>query len=121
RKIDKDRQEMATYAAGLLKSRRELERKLTALKLKKSTLAAQIAVARGKSTPLDHKGAFETFERVESRMDEDVIQAEVAEETGRSQDEKAPGLERDLARAKADADLAALKDKMGLPPRGQGR
>src|SRR6476646_10842795 len=45
-KIERDKHEAASYAIQLNKSRKEFETKLTVLKLRKGTLATQIAAAR---------------------------------------------------------------------------
>ncbi len=78
-KIKRDRDEAASYAIQLNKSRKEFETKLQILRLRKGTLATQLAAARSASgDAFGHDGeVWEKFERAEQRIDDDAIQTEV--------------------------------------------
>ena len=78
-KIERDKHEAASYAIQLNKSRKEFETKLQMLKLRKGTLATQIAVAR--SAGGDAFGyttdVWDKFQRAEERIDAEAIETEV--------------------------------------------
>lgn len=78
-KIRNDRDEAAGYAIQLNKSRKTAEAKLRILKLKKSSMAAQLAAARsGNTNPFGQDDeVWERFARAEEMIDEDAISAEV--------------------------------------------
>jgi phage shock protein A len=78
-KITRDRDEAASYAIQLNKSRKEFETKLQILKLRKGTLATQLAAARSASgDAFGNDGeVWEKFERAEQRIDEEAIATEV--------------------------------------------
>jgi phage shock protein A len=78
-KITKDRDEAASYAIQLNKSRKEFETKLQILKMRKGTLATQLAAARsGTSNAFGHDDeVWERFERAEQRIDAEAIETEV--------------------------------------------
>jgi phage shock protein A len=78
-KLRHDRNEAAGYAAELNRSRKQVETKLQLLKLKKGTMATQIAAARsgtGNAFGFSNK-AFERMERAEEKIENDAIAAEV--------------------------------------------
>jgi len=113
-----DRDEAAGYAIELNRSRKQVEARLKVLKLKKGTMASQIAAARsgGKSLGVDGE-LFEKLERAEEAIDEEAIRAEVDAELSGDDDREldaalaalpAPAEETD----RADDPLAALKAKM---------
>jgi phage shock protein A len=78
-KIKRDRDEAAGHAAALNKSRKAFDTKLQILKLKKGTLATQLAAARSASgNAFGHDDeVWEKFERAEARIDEEAIETEV--------------------------------------------
>jgi phage shock protein A len=78
-KIKRDRDEAAGYAVQLNKSRKEFETKLQILKLKKGTLATQLAAARsaGGDAFGNDSSVWDKFKNAEDRIDEEVIASEV--------------------------------------------
>ena len=78
-KITRDRDEAASYAIELNRSRKQFDTKLKMLKLKKGTLATQLAVARSGSTnAFGHdEEVWERFERAEDKIESEAIEAEV--------------------------------------------
>ena len=112
-KVNRDRQEMAHYAGGLLKARRDFQRKLAGLQLKKGTLAAQLAVARsGGEDPLRGGKAFEELARLEDKMEDQAALAELDELILKEQGVDELRLKEQMKRAAVEDDLKALKDKM---------
>jgi phage shock protein A len=117
-KIERDKHEAASYAIQLNKSRKEFETKLTMLKLRKGTLATQIAAARsaGGDAFGNDSSVWDKFQRAEDRIDQEAIETEV-DAAMRGEDADAQLFDAKLAAlpaAAADADdaLAKLKDKM---------
>jgi phage shock protein A len=78
-KITRDRDEAAGYAVQLNKSRKAFETKLQILKLKKGTLATQLAAARspGGDAFGNDSTVWDKFERAESRIEEEAVAVEV--------------------------------------------
>ena len=79
-KIKRDRDEAAGYAVQLNRSRKEFETKLQILKLKKGTLATQLAAARappGGDAFGNDSSVWDKFKAAEERIDDDVIATEV--------------------------------------------
>ena len=78
-KITKDRDEAASYAIQLNKSRKTFETKLAMLKMRKGTLATQIAAARSAGgDAFGNSGeVWDKFKRAEDRIDSEVIETEV--------------------------------------------
>ncbi len=78
-KITKDRDEVASYAIQLNKSRKAFETKLAMLKMRKGTLATQIAAARSAGgDAFGNSGeVWDKFKRAEDRIDSEVIETEV--------------------------------------------
>ena len=76
-KIRKDRDEAASYAIELNRSRKKLESRLQVLKLKKGTLATQIAAARGSSSFSEMDSLVDKLNHTEAALEEQFIQAEV--------------------------------------------
>jgi phage shock protein A len=113
-KVNRDRQEMAHYASGLLKARREFQRKLGGLQLKKGTLAAQLAVARsgGENDPLRAGKAFEELQRLEDKLEDQAAFDELDELVLKEQGVDEVRLKEQMKRAAVEDDLKALKDKM---------
>jgi len=79
-KMRADRDEAASYAIQLNQSRKKVETQLQILKLKKGTLATQLAAARsGTGNPFGHSNeVFEKMDRAEERIESDAIEAEVS-------------------------------------------
>jgi len=78
-KIERDKHEAASYAISLNKSRKEFETKLQILKLRKGTLATQIAAARsaGGDAFGNDSSVWDKFKAAEDRIDAEVIETEV--------------------------------------------
>src|ERR1041384_8299291 len=118
-KITNDKHEAASYAIQLNKSRKEFEIKLQVLKLRKGTLATQLAAARsgGGDAFGNDPSVWERFKIAEDRIDSEAIQSEV-DAAMRGEDALAAG-EIDAKIAKLapggvpapDDELAKLKDK----------
>jgi phage shock protein A len=78
-RMKRDRGEAAGFAAELNRSRKQVETRLQMLRLKKGTMATQIAAARsgtGSAFGFDDK-AMERMDRAEQRIESDAIAAEV--------------------------------------------
>jgi phage shock protein A len=121
-KIERDKHEAASYAIQLNKSRKEFETKLTMLKLRKGTLATQLAAARsaGGDAFGNDTSVWDKFARAEERIDQEAIETEV-DAAMRGEDADAAMFDAKLAAAAAntpgllasgDDPLAALKEKM---------
>jgi phage shock protein A len=78
-KIKKDRDEAASYAIQLNKSRKQFETKLQILKMRKGTMATQIAAARsaGGDAFGNDGEVWDKFKRAEERIDAEAIETEV--------------------------------------------
>lgn len=126
-KIKRDRDEAAGYAIELNKSRKQVETRLQILKLKKGTMATQIAAARsGKGVVFgEAEKLFEQLDQAGERIDDDAIMAEV--QAAMDGDEANPELEAKLLAAQAedtggsdtDDALAALKAQMATAKQGK--
>ena len=106
-KIERDKHEAASYAIQLNKSRKEFETKLQMLKMRKGTLATQLAVARspGGDAFGHDTSVWDRFKEAEDRIDAEAIATEV--------DAAMRG--EDAAEANAfDAKLAAVAGPAGL-------
>lgn len=117
-KIEHDKHEAASYAIQLNKSRKEFETKLQMLKLRKGTLATQIAAARsaGGDAFGNDSSVWDKFQRAEERIDQEAIETEV-DAAMRGEEADAQLFDAKLAAlpaAAADSDdaLAKLKEKM---------
>jgi|JI6StandDraft_1071083.scaffolds.fasta_scaffold195288_2 phage shock protein A len=117
-KVRRDRNEAAGYAVQLNKSRKEFEVKLQILKLKKGTLATQIASARSAGgDPFGHDGSvWDKFAAAESRIEDDAIATEV-DSAMRGEQEASLALEASIAALPAGASagddaLAGIKAKV---------
>ncbi len=118
-RIKRDRDEAAGYAVQLNRSRKQVEARLKMLKLKKGTMATQIAAARsGTGNPFGHSDdAFERFARAEEGIEDESIAAEVQAALDGEDELGAMELESKILAAgndagDADAALAALKAKV---------
>ncbi len=117
-KIERDKHEAASYAIQLNKSRKEFETKLQMLKLRKGTLATQIAAARsaGGDAFGNDSSVWDKFQRAEERIDQEAIETEV-DAAMRGEDADAMMIDAKLAALPAAPDgpedaLAKLKAKM---------
>jgi len=122
----RDRNEASTYAIQLNSSRKLVETRLRILKLKKGTMAQQIAAARaGGQVFGDDGGVWDRMKKAEERIEEHVIAAEVDELLGMEEStssEALAALESQTHQLGADSALAELKakmdsDKKKLPPK----
>lgn len=120
-KIERDRAEAAGYAAQLNKSRKEFETRLQMLKLRKGTLATQLAAARsaGGDAFGNDPSVWERFSAAEDKIDNVAAESEAdaamrGEEDDQDFDRKlAAAAGRDAALPAAEDDeLAKLKRQM---------
>jgi len=120
-KIERDKHEAASYAIQLNKSRKEFETKLQILKLRKGTLATQIAAGRsaGGDAFGNDSSVWDKFKAAEDRIDAEAIETEV-DAAMRGEDMDALAFDSKLAAAAAnpqlppgpDDALSKLKAKM---------
>jgi len=135
-KIERDKHEAQSYAIQLNRSRKDFETKLQILKLRKGTLATQIASARSATGDVfgNDSSVWDKFQRAEDRIDQEAIETEVdaamrGEEAGGALELEAKigalpagpdGPEDALAKLKAKmaADKAARQKALeaGAPP-----
>jgi phage shock protein A len=111
-KIDRDKHEAASYAIQLNKSRKEFETKLQMLKMRKGTLATQLAAARapGGDAFGNDSSVWDRFKAAEDRIDQEAIETEVD-----------AAMRGEEVEAKAfDAKLAAAAGAAGLPAETDG-
>jgi phage shock protein A len=121
-KIERDKHEAASYAIQLNKSRKEFETKLQMLKMRKGTLATQIAVARsaGGDAFGNDSSVWDRFAAAEERIDAEAIATEVDAAMRGEEEAVKAGFDAKLAAvagpaalgAPEDDALAKLKDKM---------
>jgi len=123
-KIERDKHEAASYAIQLNKSRKEFETKLQLLKMRKGTLATQLAAARspGGDAFGNDSSVWDRFAAAEDRIDSEAIATEV-DAAMRGEEAEAQAFDAKLAAAAGPAGLlgtpdgpedalARLKDKM---------
>jgi phage shock protein A len=117
-KIEKDKHEAQSYAIQLNKSRKDFETKLQILKLRKGTLATQLAAARSSGgNAFGHDNdVWDKFQRAEDRIDAEAIETEV-DAAMRGEDAEAQLVDAKIAALPAGTDapddaLAKLKAKM---------
>lgn len=110
-KIERDKHEAAGYAIQLNKSRKEFETKLQMLKLRKGTLATQIAAARsaGGDAFGNDTSVWDRFQSAEDRIDREVIESEV-DAAMRGEDAEAAALDAKILAASKKEDQLALPD-----------
>ena len=121
-KIERDKHEAASYAIQLNKSRKEFETKLQMLKMRKGTLATQLAAARsaGGDAFGNDPSVWDRFAAAEERIDAEAIATEVDAAMRGEEEEAKAGFDAKLAKvagpqgllADPDDALARLKDKM---------
>src|SRR3569623_2569322 len=110
-KIERDKHEAASYAIQLNKSRKEFETKLQILKLRKGTLATQIAAGRsaGGDAFGNDSSVWDKFKAAEERIDAEAIETEV-DAAMRGEDMDALAFDSKLAAAAANPQLAPGPD-----------
>jgi phage shock protein A len=121
-RIDRDKHEAASYAIQLNKSRKEFETKLQMLKMRKGTLATQIAAARsaGGDAFGHDSSVWDRFKLAEERIDAEAIATEVDAAMRGEEAAEASAFDAKLASvagsagllAEPDDALSKLKDKM---------
>src|SRR5690349_15018680 len=107
-RIERDKHEAASYAIQLNKSRKEFETKLQMLKMRKGTLATQLAAARsgGGDAFGNDSSVWDRFQAAEDRIDREAIETEV-DAAMRGEDLDAAALDaKILAASKKDDQLA---------------
>jgi phage shock protein A len=111
-KIMRDKHEAQSYAIQLNTSRKEFETKLQMLKLRKGTLATQIASARSASGDAfgNDTSVWDRFKQAEDRIDAEAIETEV--------DAAMRGEEADAQAF--DAKLMAAAGPAGMLPQPDG-
>ena len=104
-KVERDKHEAASYAIQLNKSRKEFETKLQMLKLRKGTLATQLASARsaGGDAFGNDSSVWDKFQRAEDRIDQEAIETEV-DAAMRGEALEGADFDRKLAAAAGGAD-----------------
>jgi phage shock protein A len=104
-KVERDKHEAASYAIQLNKSRKDFETKLQMLKLRKGTLATQLASARsaGGDAFGNDSSVWDKFQRAEDRIDQEAIETEV-DAAMRGEELEAADFDRRLATAAGAAD-----------------
>ena len=120
-KIERDKHEAASYAIQLNKSRKEFETKLQLLKMRKGTLATQLAAARspGGDAFGNSTSVWDRFAAAEDRIDSEAIATEV-DAAMRGEESEAQAFDAKLAAIAGPAGLleapddalSRLKDKM---------
>jgi phage shock protein A len=110
-KIRRDQSEAATYAAELNRSRKLVETRLRMLKLKKGTMATQIAAARsGTGNVLGQNDElFDKLDEAERKIDEEVFEQEAAAELA-GEREANQALEAELLKAGRQAPVVESPD-----------
>jgi phage shock protein A len=123
-KVERDKHEAASYAIQLNKSRKEFETKLQMLKMRKGTLATQLAAARsaGGDAFGHDSSVWDRFAAAEERIDAEAIATEVDAAMRGEEEEAKAGFDAKLAKVAGPAGLldtpdgddalARLKDKM---------
>ena len=110
-KILRDKNEASGYAIQLNKSRKEFETKLQLLKMRKGTLATQIAAARsaGGDAFGNDSSVWDKFKSAEDRIDQEVIETEV-DAAMRGEGAEAAELDAKILAASRKEDQLALPD-----------
>ena len=105
-KIKHDRDEAASYAIQLNRSRKTAEQKLRMLKLRKGTLATKLRAAESGSVLGVDNELFDKFAAAENAIDDEAIEAEVQAAMD-GEDFDAADFDRQLRLAGGDPDAAA--------------
>jgi phage shock protein A len=110
-KILRDKNEASSYAIQLNKSRKEFETKLQLLKMRKGTLATQIAANRspGGDAFGNDTSVWDKFKSAEERIDAEVIESEV-DSAMRGEDPGGYELDAKILAASKKEDQLALPD-----------
>ncbi|MDQ3370397.1 MAG: PspA/IM30 family protein [Myxococcota bacterium] len=110
-KIEHDKHEAASYAIQLNRSRKEFETKLQMLKLRKGTLATQLASARSSGGDAfgNDTSVWDRFQAAEDRIDQESIESEV-DAAMRGEQAGGAELESKILAASRAADQLALPD-----------
>jgi phage shock protein A len=110
-KIERDKHEAAGYAIQLNKSRKEFETKLQLLKMRKGTLATQIAAGRSANGDAfgNDMSVWDKFKSAEDRIDQEVIESEV-DAAMRGESGEAAELESKILAASRKEGQLALPD-----------
>jgi phage shock protein A len=113
-KIERDKHEAASYAIQLNKSRKEFETKLQILKLRKGTLATQIAAGRsaGGDAFGNDSSVWDRFKAAEDRIDSEAIESEV-DAAMRGEELDGAAFDQKLAAATRDNPLLAAGGPTG--------
>jgi phage shock protein A len=108
-KIERDKHEAASYAIQLNKSRKEFETKLQLLKMRKGTLATQIAAGRSANGDAfgNDLSVWDKFKSAEDRIDAEVIESEV-DAAMRGEDADTVALDAKILAASKKEDQLAL-------------
>ncbi len=116
-KIERDMHEAASYAITLNKSRKEFETKLNILKMRKGTLATQIASARSAGGDVfgNDSSVWDKFKEAEDRIDSEVIESEV-DSAMRGEEIDGQAFDRKLAAAQAASNAGLLAEGMPAAP-----
>lgn len=116
-KIERDMHEAASYAIQLNKSRKEFEVKMQMLKLRKGTLATQIAAARsaGGDAFGNDSSVWDRFKAAEDRIDQEAIESEV-DAAMRGEEADAAAFDAKLAKAGEAAGLLGSGDPSASAP-----
>jgi phage shock protein A len=111
-KIERDKHEAASYAIQLNKSRKEFDTKLTMLKLRKGTLATQLAAARspGGDAFGNDSSVWDRFRDAEDRIDSDAIASEVDAAMRGEEAEAVAQFDARLAKVAGTAGALAVPD-----------
>jgi phage shock protein A len=117
-KIERDKHEAASYAIQLNKSRKEFETKLQILKLRKGTLATQIAAGRsaGGDAFGNDSSVWDRFKAAEDRIDSEAIETEV-DAAMRGEMDGGAELDAKILAASRQAQLGDGSDR-SAPPNG---
>jgi len=110
-KITNDKHEAASYAIQLNKSRKEFEIKLQMLKLRKGTLATQIASARSANGDVfgNDGSVWDRFKQAEERIDAEAIESEV-DASMRGEELDTASFDQKLSAATKNAGLLGTPD-----------
>ncbi len=113
-KILRDKNEASSYAVQLNKSRKEFETKLLLLKMRKGTLATQIAAARsaGGDAFGNDTSVWDKFKSAEDRIDAEVIESEV---DSAMRGEDPGGYELDASITALGLAASKKQDQLALP------
>ncbi len=105
-KITNDKHEAASYAISLNKSRKEFEIKMQMLKLRKGTLATQIAAGRSANGDAfgNDSSVWDRFKAAEDRIDAEAIESEV-DASMRGEELDGAAFDQKLAAATTNAGL----------------